>query len=114
MICCDPKFDIAKFRHRIQFQTLSLTPNDSGGQIETWTTFTTVWASIEPKIVKEVNFAQRIEPRTDHIVRCRYFAGLNASMRILFGARTFEVKAFVIPEEVKEFYEILATERTGT
>jgi len=114
MICCDPKFDISKFRHRITFQTLSLTPNDSGGQVETWTDFQTVWASLEPKIVKEVNFAQRVEPRTDHVIRTRFFTGLLASMRIVFGSRIFEIKAIIIPDEIKEFYEILATERTGT
>lgn len=114
MICCDPKFNPSKFRHRITFQTLTLTPNDSGGQTETWTDFATVWASVEPKIVKEVNFAQRIEPRVDHEIRCRYTSGITATMRISFDSRVFEIKSIIIPEEIKEFHYILATERTGT
>lgn len=114
MTCCDPKFDISKFRHRIKFQSLSLVANDSGGQIETWTDFQTVWASIEPKMVKELNFAQRIEPRVDHYIRCRFVAGIVGSMRVVFGSRIFEIKSIVNPEEKNDFLEILAVERTGT
>lgn len=114
MKCCDPEFNAAKFRHRITFQTLTLTPNDSGGQTEAWTTFATAWASITPKIVKEVNFAQRIEPRVDHDIRLRYVSGITPTMRVVFGSRTFEIKAVIIPDEVKDFLHILAIERTGT
>lgn len=112
--CCDPKNAPAMFRHRITFQNLTLTPNDSGGQDETWTDFTSAWASIKPKIVKELPFAQRIEPRTDHDIRIRYQAGLNTSMRIVFGSRIFEIKAIIIEDEIKEFISIYAAERTGT
>lgn len=114
MVCCDPKFSPAALRHRITIEQLTLTPNDSGGQAEAWTTFATVWASITPKIVKEVNFAQRIEPRIDHDIVIRYIAGLTTTMRIVFGTRVFEIKAAIIKEEIKEWIQILATERTGT
>jgi hypothetical protein len=35
-------------------------------------------------------------------------------MRIKFGTRYFEIKAQIIKEEIKEWIQILATERTGT
>lgn len=114
MKCCDPAFNPSTFRHRIIIESLSLVPNDSGGQDETWSTFATVWASLTPKLVKEVTFAQRIEPRTDHEIRMRYLTGLTASMRISFDSRIFEIKAIIVPEEKKEFHYILTTERTGT
>lgn len=114
MICCDKEFNPVEFRHTIEIEQLSLVANDTGGQDETWTTFTTAWASIKPKIVREVNFAQRIEPRTDHDIRMRYQAGITASMRIKFGTRYFEIKAIRNVDEVNEFLHILAAERTGT
>jgi SPP1 family predicted phage head-tail adaptor len=112
MRCC--KYNPIDFRHRIVIQNLTLTANDSGGQSESWTTFATVWAIITPKIVKEVNFAQRIEPRIDHEIVIRYLANLTTKMRIVFGARTFEIKAAIIEDEVQEFIKIMASERTGT
>jgi SPP1 family predicted phage head-tail adaptor len=114
MKCCDPEFNPANFRHRIEIQSLSLAPNDTGGQDQSWATFATVWASIKPKLTKEVNFAQRIEPRVDHEIRMRYLSGLTTTMRIVFETRIFEIKAIITPDEVKEFNMILATERTGT
>jgi SPP1 family predicted phage head-tail adaptor len=112
--CCDPKNAPANFRHRITFQSLSLTPNDSGGNQETWTDTTSAWASIKPKIIRESNFAQRVESRIDHDIRIRYQAGLNTTMRIVFGSRIFEIKSLIIEDEIKEFISILAAERTGT
>jgi SPP1 family predicted phage head-tail adaptor len=88
--------------------------NDTGGQNETWTNFATVWASLNPKITKEVNFAQRIEPRVDHEIVIRYLSGLTPTMRISFDSRIFEIKAIIIPEEIKEFMILETTERTGT
>lgn len=114
MKCCDSDFNPANFRHRITIQALSLVANDTGGQSETWTNFATVWASLTPKLTKEVNFAQRIEPRVDHEIRMRYVAGLTPTMRISFGSRIFEIKAIIIPDEIKEFMILFSTERTGT
>jgi SPP1 family predicted phage head-tail adaptor len=112
MGCCE--YTPSDLRHRIVIQTLTLTPNDSGGQAESWSTFATVWAKITPKSVKEINFAQRIEPRVDHEIVIRYIASLDAKMRISFDSRIFEIKSIIIVDEVKEWIKILATERSGT
>lgn len=112
MGCC--KYTPSDLRHRIVFESLSLAANDSGGQDQSYSTFATVWAKIEPRIIKEVNFSQRIEPRTSHKIVIRYIAGLNTSMRISFDSRYFEIKAIIIVDEIKEWIEIAADERTGT
>jgi SPP1 family predicted phage head-tail adaptor len=112
MGCCE--YTPSDLRHRIVIQTITLTPNDSGGQAEAWTTFATVWAKITPKNVKEINFAQRIEPRVDHEIAIRYIAGIDAKMRISFDSRIFEIKSIIIVNEIKEWVKILATERSGT
>lgn len=112
MGCCD--YVPSDLDKRITIEDLSLVANDSGGQVETWSTFATVWASLKPKLVKEVNFAQRIEPRVDHEIVIRYRSGLTTKMRVKFGSRYFEIKAIVNEEERNEWIKILATERTGT
>jgi SPP1 family predicted phage head-tail adaptor len=112
--CCDPKNSPAALRHRIKFQSLTLAIDDTGGQVETWADFAEVWASIEPKLDRERYFAQRNEPLYSHKIRLRYLAGLKASMRILFDGRIFEVKGVINEEEIKDWIEIRAMERTGT
>jgi SPP1 family predicted phage head-tail adaptor len=112
MKCCE--YLPSQLDKRIVIETLTLTANDSGGQSEAWTTHTTVWASLKPKLVKEINFAQRIEPRIDHEIIIRYLSTLTAKMRINFGSRYFEIKAIVNVEENNQWMQILATERSGT
>lgn len=112
MACCD--YTPSMLKKRIVIEQLALAANDSGGQTETWSTFSTVWASITPKIVKEVNFAQRIEPRVDHDIVIRYLANLTTKMRVKFGTRYFEIKAIINVDENNEWHKLLASERTGT
>lgn len=114
MKCCDPKFDPSRLKKRITLETVTLSQDDSGGEIQTWSTFASVWASLDPKFVKEVSFAQRIEPRTDHEIIFRYQAGVTAKMRVKYGTRYFEIKAIVNPEEANQWLSLLTTERTGT
>lgn len=112
--CCDPKFSAKNFKQSIEFQVPSFVDNDTGGAVETWTTFLTAFASVSPKSTRERFFADRVEPLTSHTVRMRYAEGLTTSMRILFGTRIFEIKSIIDVEEENEFLEIMADERTGT
>jgi SPP1 family predicted phage head-tail adaptor len=114
MICCDPKFSPAAFRHRVTIQTLTLTATDTGGRTEAWSNFATVWASLEPKLTREVVFGEKLETRVTHIIRMRYLAGVTTDKRILFDNRTFQIKAVIIPDEIKEYLQIEAMEFTGT
>lgn len=112
--CCDDGPSPSELRHRISIEALTLVATDTGGQTQSYVAYATVWAKITPKNVKELNFAQRIEPRVDHEIWIRYQSALKASDRIIFGSRVFEIKSIIIPNEIKEWQKILATERTGT
>lgn len=114
MSCCDDKFSAAALKRRIVIEKLTLTPNSTGGQVSSWSTFATVWASIEPKTTDERFFAQRIEPLTTHYVRMRYLAGVLASMRIVYSGRVFQIKSVINVNEESQFLEIKASETTGT
>ena len=68
------------------------------------------------KNVWEKNLAQRIEPRTTHEIWIRYSSlpTLTTTHRIVFGARIFEIKSAIIPDEIKEWWKIIADEQSGT
>lgn len=88
---------------RILIEGLSLVPNDTGGQVKTWDTVATVWARIKTKLKREINFAQRIEPRKVFEITIRYRAGLSESMRVVFENRIFQIKAMMNVDEQKEW-----------
>jgi len=114
MGCCDPANNPANFRHLITIETVSLVANDSGGQTESWATFATVWASIKPRLGDEKLFAQKIEQEKMSVWRIKYLAGLDSKMRISFDSRIFQIKSFIIEDEIKEYMVILAAESPGT
>lgn len=116
MTCCTMKDvpPLSEVRHQIELQSEALTPNDSGGQDVVWTTFETVWASLKPKIVKEVPFGAKLESRVQHDVFFRYVSGVDTSDRIKFGTRIFQVKAVINLDEKNEWLHVLSEEFTGT
>jgi len=113
--CCDPNGGAASFNRQVDFEQISYTPNDSGGQDVSWSVFlANAWVSITPKFIREINFAQRIEPRVQHEIRMRYYPGLTAEMRVKYGSRYFQIKAIINEMEKNEYLKILAEEETGT
>ena len=80
-----------QLRHRITLQSVSTTPDSSGDRVEAFATFATVWARVEPLTGREQFIAQQIQSETNYRVEIRYRAGVVATMRVLFGGRTFEV-----------------------
>lgn len=106
---------IGDLRHRITIETLSLTPNDSGGQEESWSTFATVWAQITPVKAWEAMQQARIEMTVTHKIVIRELPGVTSTMRVAFGDRIFEIKSILLDEEIpRGFQTLMANERTGT
>lgn len=90
---------IGKLRHRITIQQLTRTPDGSGGYTETWPTFSTVWASINPVHGKELFEAQQIQSNVTHKIRIRYLSGVKSSMRVSFESRIFQIQSVINWEE---------------
>jgi SPP1 family predicted phage head-tail adaptor len=110
---CGPHL-ASELNKRITIESLSLAKNDSGGAVETWSTFATVWASIEPRLGGERFFAQRIEENISHIIKIRYLSGLETSMRVRFGSRTFQIKSAINQHEDNKLLYLLTMEGTAT
>lgn len=87
-------------RHRITIQQKTIGTDAFGGPTETWADVCTVNASIEPLNGRELILAQSVNAETTERIRIRYRSGITAAMRIVFGARLFNITAPPInPEE---------------
>ena len=86
-------------RHRITIQQLAEGENDMGDIVQVWTDFATVWASVEPLTGREYLSAQQVSAETSGRIRMRYRAGVMATMRVLFGGRTYRILSVINPEE---------------
>lgn len=103
-------FNVGKMRHRITIQQPSDTPDGIGGNTRTWTTFATVWASIEPLNAFQIFKAQHLEHRVTHKVMIRYLAGLTSDMRISYDSRIFGIEGIKDIDETKNYFELMVEE----
>jgi SPP1 family predicted phage head-tail adaptor len=83
-----------KLRHRVTIQQADRTTHDDGSYDITWTDCTNghVQASIQPLTSKELWQARQVDDHSTHTVRMRYFKGLTAHHRLLFGERVFQIE----------------------
>ena len=99
-------------RHRVVIQTVTQTPDGAGGFTENWTTAATVWASIQPANGRERWVAGQMETHVTHRIECRYNSAITTAMRILWGARVFDVVEVLNIEERNILMRIMAVEGT--
>ena len=100
-----------KLRHSITIQVSTVTQDDYGASVESWDTFATVRASVEPLQGREYFAAQQVQAEVTTRFRIRYLAGVKPSMRVLFEGRTFDVQAVLDPNEMHRELHLMAVER---
>ena len=87
--------DPGKYSKRITFQLYDGTVDFAGDVRDdddtNWDDFKTVWASINPISGKELYEAGMENSVVTHKIRCRYFEGAKAEMRIKHGVRIFRI-----------------------
>lgn len=89
-------------RHRITVQRLvagSPSQNAIGEPDESWTALATRWASVDPLKGRELIAAQQVASEVTGVIRIRHLAGVTSKMRVVFGARNYDVLAVVNPDE---------------
>jgi SPP1 family predicted phage head-tail adaptor len=92
-----------KLRHRVVLQAEAPSQDATTGAITNgWTTFATVWASVEPLSAREFIAAGGVGSGVVARVVIRYLAGVVPSMRIVHGSRTFNIEG------------VLADKKSGT
>jgi len=102
-----------KLNKRVQLQEPAETQNSTGEEIQSYSTYTTVWASIEPLQGRELEHAQQISAEVSHRVKIRYNANVAAKDRVIYGSRTLEIEAVLNPEERNEELILMCKEIAG-
>ncbi len=97
-------------RHRITLQKRA-TGNDGFGQDgNSWADVLSCWASIEPSARNEQVVGEAMVSSRTHIVMIRYRAGVTSRMRIVHGARVFEIGSVIDLEERHFWLQLDCTE----
>lgn len=104
-----------RLRHRITLQSPGGTRDEVGERTTTWNDVATVWASVEPLSTGERHVAAQAHAFVTHRVTIRYdslVAAIDASWRVLFGARVLTIEGVRNLEERNSVIELVCTEST--
>ncbi len=83
-------------------QTRTITTTDDGKPVESWSTFATVWASVEQITAREELRAKQEVAKGNYIVTCRYISGVKETMQIIWGDKTLQINSVVENQRVIE------------
>jgi SPP1 family predicted phage head-tail adaptor len=114
MLSTKPVPAVGEMRERIEFQSLTETPDGQGGATESWVTFWQCWAAIKISRGGESNFAEQIRVTYDRDIFIRRKDGLNTNMRVIFRGRNWQVKAIEYLDEEQFFQKISVIENVGS
>lgn len=84
-----------ELRHRVTIQQKAVSQDAIGGQVETWSTVTTVWAAVEPLAGRDYMEGKRLVAEVSTRVRMRYRAGVVPEMRVVYGTHTYDVVSVI-------------------
>jgi len=102
--------NIGKLRHRVALQSFSDTADSYGEAIATYTTYATVWGSIEPLSGKELLNAQQQQAEVTIRIKIRYLSTVTEKDRVLFGDDVYEITSAINKDKRNEFLELLCKE----
>ena len=98
-------------RHKVVIQQNIPTRDSYGAEVEVWTDYAVVWASIEPARGREFWESQQVNAEVTGKIRIRYLAGVTPMMRVKHGSRIFEIISVINPEERNRELQLMVKER---
>lgn len=81
-----------RMRHIVALQSKAMSTDDYGGQVETWSTFATVWAEVQPLRGRELLAAQAAQGETTVRFVLRYLATVDQADRIVWDGKIYNVR----------------------
>jgi SPP1 family predicted phage head-tail adaptor len=87
-----------QLRHRVTLQAPATAQDEAGQMLTTWTDVAPVWADIKYVTGMSAIKAGMDTSSAKAAIRIRHRTGVNAGMRVLYGATVFDVEA-VMPNE---------------
>jgi SPP1 family predicted phage head-tail adaptor len=105
-------------RHQVSIQTNTPSKDPNGGEIPSWATTSTVWASVQTLTGNKREIARQIDADATVQVRMRFCgtAGvpdITILNRLLFGTRIFEPVLVVNEDELNIMVQITCKEKRG-
>ena len=83
--------DIGRLNCRISIQARSSTQDAAGQEVETWTTFVTVWASRRDVRGRERFTGEQRYAARSGVYQIRFMAGVHEEMRIVDNGITYRI-----------------------
>ena len=80
-----------KLRERVTVQQATETRNSLGEVVQSWSTYATVWASVEGISSREALQQGQVQTDVSHRVQIRYLDGLKQTMRLSWRGRILEI-----------------------
>ena len=102
------KINIGTFNKRITFQNFTTTLNDNGFEIQEWSDYATVWASVSNLNGREYFAAQAVQAEKTVKFTIRYNKNINESMTIIFEGNNYDISSIDNIKYGNEFMEIKA------
>ena len=103
--------DAGRLTKRVTLETPTITRGTSFKEpVESWATFATVWAAVEPLSGRELLANRQVENEVSTRIRIRYRAGVLPKMRAKLGARVYRIDAVIDREEAHRELELLCVE----
>ena len=102
--------EAGKLRNQIAIQAKTATTDSYGGPVESWSTFATVWASIEPLQGRELVNAQSVFAETTVKITMRYLSGVTTAHRITHGGKIYNIQSVLNTEMQNRELVLMASE----
>lgn len=102
-----------KLRHKILIETKSNSIDSYGAVTETWSTYATVWGSIEPLNGREYFEAGKVSSEVTAVIKTRYVSGVLPLMRAKFGTRIYSIVSVININELNKELQLMCKEVVG-
>lgn len=99
-----------KLNKRVELQMFAEATASDGGQAKTWSTITTVWASIESMNGDEATVDSKLTGVATYKFRIRHNSSVSVNRRIKYGTRVFDIKHVDNWQERNIFQDLTCTE----
>jgi SPP1 family predicted phage head-tail adaptor len=98
--------NIGKLNKRITIQSQSSTFDAAGQQVESWSTFATVWANIKHLSGIETIKSDAMASTVKASIRIRYIPGINAGMQVIYQNLTYRIEAVLAHVDEKRYIDM--------
>lgn len=99
-----------RLRSALTIQSATRSSDGMGGGTDTWATFASVRGAVEPTAGDELDRGQQLTGGRSFTITIRGHVLPTPNMRVLFGARIFEIVAVLTPDEIASERQLICRE----